>query len=143
MYHASGKPYSSFHTTDGKRRDDYRSLLLGIRWDKEVLHKRINARCKAMFEQGLVEEVRQLQGKLSAEAMQGVGYKEVIGYLNRAYNLDDAAEKVRRGTRRLAKHQMTWLRRFHDMKWIPGNSENVLSIALKYCAEWRENTTSA
>lgn len=137
VFHASGKPYSSFHTTDGQRRDDYRSLLLGIRWDKEVLHKRINARCKAMFADGLVDEVRGLEGKLSPEARQGVGYKEVSGYLNREYNLEDAAEKVRRGTRRLAKHQMTWLRRFHDMKWIPGDSEDILATALKHVADWQ------
>jgi tRNA dimethylallyltransferase len=127
VYHASGKPYSSFHTTDGQRRDDYRSLLLGIRWDKDILHKRINARCKAMFANGLVEEVRSLSGKLSAEAHQGVGYKEVFGYLNREYSL--------------AKHQMTWLRRFHDMKWIPGDSDNVLNIALQHYVTWREGDT--
>lgn len=130
VYHASGTPYSQFHTTDGQRRADYQSVLIGLRWDKELLHRRINARCKQMFADGLVEEVAQLKDQLSPEARQAVGYKEVIEYLEGRCSLDDAAEKVRRATRHLAKHQMTWLRRFRDLHWLAGDAPDLPQQAL-------------
>ena len=91
-----------------------------------------------MFAGGLVDEVKGLLGKMSSEAQQGVGYKEVVGYLERQYSLEDAAEKVRRGTRKLAKHQMTWLRRFHDLHWLPGDNENLVEEAIQLVKNWRE-----
>ncbi|TVR47386.1 MAG: tRNA (adenosine(37)-N6)-dimethylallyltransferase MiaA [Planctomycetota bacterium] len=125
VFYASGTPYSHFHTTDGIRRSDYRSLLLGLRWDKETLHRRINARCKQMFAAGLVEEVRSLQHRLSPEARQAVGYKEVIACLEGRISPEDAAEQVRRASRHLAKHQLTWLRRFSDLHWLPGDAQDL------------------
>jgi len=121
----TGRPYSSFHTTDGIRRDTYRSLLLGLHWDKETLHRRINARTKNMFANGLVEEVRALASVLSPEARQAVGYKEVLAHLAGACTLDDAIEAVKRNSRHLAKHQLTWYRRFTDIVWLPGAAPDV------------------
>ena len=125
VYQISGRPYSSFHTTDGIRRDDYRTLLLGLRWDKELLHKRINARAKAMFAHGLIDEVRALKDRLSKEARQAVGYKEVIDFLEGRCDRAKAEEQVRRNTRLLAKHQLTWYRRFRDIVWLPGDAEDL------------------
>jgi tRNA dimethylallyltransferase len=125
----TGRPYSSFHTTDGVRRADYRCLQLGLQWERETLHRRINARAKAMFAAGLVDEVRALAGRLSPEARQAVGYKEVLDHLAGAYGLDEALELVKRHSRHLAKHQLTWYRRFVDIAWLPGDADDLAARA--------------
>lgn len=126
----TGRAYSSFHTTDGVRRACYRSLLLGLRWERETLHRRINARAKALFAAGLVEEVRALGPHLSPEARAAVGYKEVLDHLAGAYALDQALELVKRHSRHLAKHQLTWYRRFNDIVWLPGDAPDLLAQAV-------------
>lgn len=130
VYQISGKPYSSFHTTDGTRRACWRTLLLGLRWDKEQLHSRINLRAKEMFNAGLLDEVRSLQDRLSKQARDGVGYKEVIGHFKGEYDLAHALYLVRRHTRLLAKHQKTWYRRFHDIQWLEGAAPDLNEQAL-------------
>lgn len=120
VYEITGKPYSSFHTTDGTRRSCWRTLLLGLRWQKEALHQRINARSRWMFQNGLVDEVERLLPIMSKQARDGVGYKEVIGYLKHSHDLKHACYLVQRNTRLLAKHQITWYRRFRDIRWLDG-----------------------
>lgn len=117
----AGRPYSSFHTTDGVRRDCYRSLLIGLHWERPALNERINARAKRMFADGLIAEVAALEPHLSREARQAVGYKEVIAHLWGAYDARRALELVRRNSRHLGKHQQTWYRRFSDIHWLAGD----------------------
>ena len=123
----AGRPYSSFHTTDGVRRADYHATLIGVQWDKPVLHQRIAERVRAMFANGLVEEVRALRGRLCPEAAAGVGYKEVLAHLDGAYDLARAHELVVFATRHLAKHQLTWYRRWNDIHWLPGNAPDLIN----------------
>jgi len=130
VYQLSGRRYSSFHVTAGRRRADYRALLIGLDWDKEALHRRINARCKAMFANGLVDEVAALRERLSPAAQQAVGYKEVLGHLDGDYDREHACYLVQRASRHLAKQQRTWFRRFTDVHWLPGDAEDLLQRAL-------------
>lgn len=129
VFRLTGRPYSSFHTTDGVRREDRRALLLGLRWDKEALHRRINARGRAMFAAGLVAEVAALRHRLSPEAWQAVGYKEVRDHLEGRCDLAGAQERVLRASRHLAKHQHTWLKRFRDLVWLPGDAPDLADRA--------------
>ncbi|AHB41539.1 hypothetical protein P148_SR1C00001G0749 [candidate division SR1 bacterium RAAC1_SR1_1] len=90
-------------------------LLLGLRREKEETNKRINARIKQMFKEGLIEEVEWLlkQGyKSSLQSMQGIGYKEVAAYLEGEYDKEKCEELLRRNTHHLAKKQRTWFRRY-------------------------------
>lgn len=129
VFRLTGRPYSSFHVTDGKRRDDLLPLQLGLQWDKPVLHARIAARTRAMFAAGLVDEVRRLRPRLSPEALQAVGYKEVAQHLDGALDLPQCIAAVELGTRHLAKHQMTWYRRFPDIAWLPGDAPDLAERA--------------
>ena len=129
VHRLTGRPYSSFHTTDGVRRADYRTLSIGLVWDRERLHQRINRRVKDLFAAGLVDEVRALQSQLCAEALQAVGYKEVIGFLRGEYDLERARYLVARNSRHLAKHQLTWYRRFRDVLWLPGDAADLVERA--------------
>ena len=136
VWHLTGQPYSSFHTTDGIRRTDIRPLLLGLQWDKEVLHARIAERTRLMFAADLVAEVTAMRGTMSPEAAQAVGYKEVIAYLDGTYDLAEAHERVARGTRHLAKHQLTWYRSWPDIQWLPGDASELLTLAMDRYRSW-------
>jgi tRNA dimethylallyltransferase len=125
VHQLTGQPYSSFHTTDGVRRGALRTLLLGLEWDRAVLHRRIAARAQAMFAAGLVDEVRALAPRLSAEARQAVGYKEVLGLLAGEHDAARALELVTINSRRLAKHQLTWYRGWSDIRWLPGDAPDL------------------
>lgn len=96
-------------------RDDVR--LIGLEWPVEEINRRINARVKAMFEQGFVEEVRALHaaGKLGRQAREALGYKQIIDHLEGRLTLEEAFEQVKIRTRQYAKQQRTWLRRFRHL----------------------------
>jgi tRNA dimethylallyltransferase len=138
VYQLTGKPYSSFHTTDGIRRSCWRTLLIGLHWNREQLHHRINARSRWMFQNGLVDEVGALRSKLSKQARDGVGYKEVIGYLKKAHDLKHACYLVQRNTRLLAKHQLTWYRRFQDIRWLDAEAVDLPRQAELLCKRFLE-----
>ena len=129
VHRLTGQPYSSFHTTDGGRRADLSALQLGLAWDKSVLHQRIAARTAAIFAAGLVDEVRALRPRLSPEALQAVGYKEVVELLDGRLDLAACIDAVALGTRHLAKHQLTWYRRFSDIRWLPGDAADLVDQA--------------
>lgn len=125
----TGKPYSSFHTSDGVRRSDLRTLHLGLHWPKAMLHQRISERCAGMFQAGLVAEVAGLRGRLSPEASQAVGYKEVLDHLAGRCALAAAQQQVELASRHLAKHQLTWYRRMADLVWLPGGAGDLTDRA--------------
>ena len=129
VFRLTGKPYSSFHTTDGGRRADLQALQLGLQWDKAVLHARISERTRTMFAAGLIDEVRALRDRLSPEARQAVGYKEVIEHLDGRLDLAACIDAVALGSRHLAKHQLTWYRRFADIVWLPGDATDLIAQA--------------
>jgi len=136
VHRLTGKPYSSFHTTDGVRREGLRTLLIGLEWPRAVLHRRIAERASAMFAAGLVDEVRALIPRLSSEARQAVGYKEVLGLLAGDYDQACALELVTRNSRRLAKHQLTWYRGWPDIRWLPGDDPELLARAVAMAGEF-------
>lgn len=90
-------------------------LMIGLRRDKESTNQLINARIKEMFQNGLVNEVEMLLSEgyaPSLQSMQGIGYKEVIGYLLNEYTYEKMEELLKRNTHHLAKKQRTWFRRY-------------------------------
>ncbi len=116
-----GVSYAAKHEGLRARRPHYDALLFGITMDRERLYKRIDARVDAMVEAGLVDEVRALaEGGLAETltAMQAIGYKEVVAYLDGALTLDEAIEEVKRRSRRYAKRQLSWLRRDGRVRWL-------------------------
>ena len=143
VFRLTGKAYSSFHTTDGGRRDDLTALQLGLRWEKIVLSTRIHERTQAMFAAGLVEEVRRLRPRLSPEALQAVGYKEVAEHLDGRLPLDGCLAAVELATRHLAKHQLTWYRRFSDIVWLPGDAPDLVTRAEAAAREFLTRSSAA
>lgn len=120
VFHATGKPISQLQAQwDAQRR--YDCVLIGLRRPKDDLSRRINLRVKNMVEAGLREEVAALLAEpagLSPQAAQAVGYAEVIEHLQGHCSYEQAIEQIKINTRKLAKKQRTWQRRFADVHWF-------------------------
>lgn len=128
VYKYTGMPISSFHRIGQSRKSVYNLLMFGLVLEREKLYKRIEQRVDRMIQEGLVEEVRGLLNKgLSTElsSMRGLGYKEIIKYLEGEMPLDQAVDILKRNTRRFAKRQMTWFRRDNRIKWLNPDEVDV------------------
>lgn len=100
---------------------DYDFRFYALNMEREWLYDRINKRVERLISEGLVDEVKSLLDKgydTSLSSMKGIGYKEIIGYLNGEYDLVDAVELTMKNTRHYAKRQITWLKRYDFAKWI-------------------------
>lgn len=113
----SGKPYSSFLSLKKNTRN-FIPVIIGLEAEREVLYSRINQRVDIMVEQGLVAEAHNLYSNKDLNALQTVGYRELFGYFDGTYTLDEAIDEIKKNTRRFAKRQMTWFRRTEGAKWF-------------------------
>jgi len=96
----------------------YPFKIFGLEVEREKLYYNIGKRVDDMFRQGLVQEVKRLsKKKLSLTARGALGYKEILGYLQGEYSLEEAKELLKRNTRRFAKRQMTWFRADNRIQW--------------------------
>lgn len=96
-------------------------ILICLNRNREELYERINKRVDIMIDEGLVNEVRAILNMGLSEAhisMKGIGYKEIISYLKGEITLEDAIELIKKNTRHLAKRQITWFKRYDEMKWF-------------------------
>ena len=120
-YRIHGTPISQHNREMRQKPSPYDLCFLALDMDRTVLYDRIDRRVDLMIEQGLVDEVRGLvQEGLSAgmTAMQGLGYKEILPYLEGSCTLEEAVRVLKRDTRHFAKRQLTWLRAEKDVRWI-------------------------
>lgn len=115
----SGKTKAEYDR-DSRQEPSYDAVIYGMEWEREELYRRIDLRVDRMIEQGLVEEVQNLLNQgvpKDATAMQAIGYKELIAYLEGNCTLEEAIEVIKRETRRYAKRQLTWFRRNKNIIW--------------------------
>ena len=96
--------------------------FFAINMDREKLYDRINLRVDIMLEQGLIDEVENLVKKYSnfPTAMQGLGYKEVVEFLNKEISKEEMIDKIKQESRRYAKRQLTWFRKNKEIIWLDG-----------------------
>jgi tRNA dimethylallyltransferase len=121
VFAGAGRPISELQRQWDTGRRRYDCVFLGLRRQKEDLHRRINLRVKRMVEAGLRDEVAALlagPGGLSPQAAQAVGYAELIEHLRGRLTFEEAVERIKINTRQLAKKQRTWHRRFRDVQWL-------------------------
>ncbi len=122
---------------------DYEYCLVGLKRYREELYERIDRRVDILMDEGLLDEIKMLQNMGLTEeniSMKGIGYKEIFGFLNGEYDLAEAVRLIKRNTRHYAKRQMTWFRRYDEIRWFNlseyESKENALNDILKY---WKEN----
>jgi tRNA dimethylallyltransferase len=130
IYHVTGKTKTELDR-ESKKEVKYNYKVYGIKLEREELYNRINLRVDKMIDQGLVNEVRELLDKyvLSKTALQGLGYKEVIKYLDGTISYDEMTEILKQETRKYAKRQLTWFRRDKRINWL--EPENAVQEIIK------------
>lgn len=120
-YKETGKPISEHNETERKKESPYQFCYFVLNDDREHLYERIDKRVDQMLNDGLVDEVRALKKRgLNKDmvSMKGLGYKEILGYLNGEYSYEEAVRILKRDTRHFAKRQITWFKRERDVIWF-------------------------
>ena len=117
----------------------YKPLVIGLEMDRSLLYQRINERVDQMIAAGLVDEVKTLvaRGYQDCQAMNAIGYKELIPFIQGDMQLDEAVELLKRNSRRYAKRQYTWFRNKMDVQWHeirPEHAEKSFSAILSEVA---------
>ncbi|MCF0228084.1 MAG: tRNA (adenosine(37)-N6)-dimethylallyltransferase MiaA [Parasporobacterium sp.] len=120
-YHDTGSPISVHNREQHQRESCYNSAYIVLNRSREVIYDRINRRVDLMIESGLENEVRDLlKGGVPEDslAMQGLGYKEMISYINGRADFNETVSIIKQSTRHFAKRQLTWFRREKDVIWM-------------------------
>ncbi len=120
-YNETGKKFSQNNEEQRQNESPYEFKYFVLNMDREKLYERINMRVDMMVNAGLVEEVENLLKMgyhKDLNSMQGIGYKEIVSYLNGEMSLEDAIETLKQNTRHFAKRQLTWFRREKTVTWV-------------------------
>ena len=119
------KPFSSFHSNEEFELPDD-TLVFGLQRDRQSLYDRINQRVDNMIDEGLADETQKILEMGYSKDLQplnAVGYREIIAVLEGKMELDKAIEKIKTQTRRYAKRQLTWFRRWDFIEWLPADEK--------------------
>lgn len=145
FYEKTGKCISEHNEEQREKSAPYRFAYFVLTDRREKLYARIDARVDGMLEKGLVEEVEALKAMGCTKnqvSMQGLGYKEILEYLDGECSLEDAVYRIKRDTRHFAKRQLTWFRREKDVVWIfredfgiEGQDEHILEHMMQILAD--------
>ncbi|MBO4618307.1 MAG: tRNA (adenosine(37)-N6)-dimethylallyltransferase MiaA [Lachnospiraceae bacterium] len=121
FFHETGKPISVHNKEQYEKQSDYNFAYFVLNDQRETIYKKIDARVDIMVEKGLVAEVERLKDAgmtITDVSMQGLGYKEILLYLNGEISLDEAIYRIKRDSRHFAKRQITWFKRERDVIWL-------------------------
>ena len=123
-FHLTGERISSHNKTEREKTSAYNSCYFVLNDDRERLYAGIDRRVDQMLSEGLVEEVKRLREmgcRRDMVSMQGLGYKEILAWLDGETTYEQAVEILKRNTRHFAKRQLTWFRREKDCVWVNKN----------------------
>lgn len=132
IYHKTGKTKTEQELQSRKNEVKYEYKVFAITMDREKLYERIEKRVDFMIEQGLIEEVKQILEKYHTfpTAMQGLGYKEVVEYLEGSCTKEEMIEKIKKETRHYAKRQLTWFRKNKEIIWLDGEKSTDENVSI-------------
>lgn len=135
IYHKTGKTKTEQELESRKSEIKYNYKLFAITMDRQVLYEKIEKRVDKMIEQGLIDEVQGILNKYQKfpTAMQGLGYKEVVEYLENKITKEEMVQKIKKETRHYAKRQLTWFRKNKNIIWLNGENsiEDNIDIMIK------------
>lgn len=121
FYHLTGEPISRHNETERAKESPYNFVYFVLNDERSKLYQRIDLRVDKMMEQGLLDEVTRLRDMgyhRTMVSMQGLGYKEILDYLNGDITLEEAVYIIKRETRHFAKRQLTWFKHERDVTWL-------------------------
>ena len=135
IFHKTGKTKTELEKESRMKEIPYNYKVYAVTLDREKLYKRIEQRVDKMIEKGLIEEVKSILEKYSTfpTAMQGLGYKEVVEYIENKISKEEMIEKIKKETRHYAKRQLTWFRKNKETIWLDGekNIEENIKIIIQ------------
>ncbi len=130
IFEMTGKPYSQLRTNPKKERP-FNIIQIGLTMEREELYNRINLRVDKMIKAGLIDEAKQFYQYRNLNALNTVGYKELFGYFDGNYDLQEAIRLIKRNTRHYAKRQLTWWNRDKSIIWFhPSQKEKILETII-------------
>ncbi len=140
FYHQTGEKISAHNERERQRSSPYDFRYFVLNDERSRLYQRIDRRVDQMMEEGLVEEVRRLKERglrPGMVSMQGLGYKEILDYLEGSCSLEEAVYRIKRDTRHFAKRQITWFKREKEVIWIDKssydyNEKKIVEAMLSY-----------
>ncbi len=143
FYHQNGTPISAHNAEQKQNESPYALAYFVLNMPRELLYQRIDRRVDQMLEEGLLEEVKGLRKEgchRGMVSMQGLGYKEILAYLDGEYPLEEAIRVLKRDTRHFAKRQLTWFRREPEVVWVDKDRFNyeedqILGYMLDICKD--------
>ena len=126
----TGRTYTSFRKREKKQRP-FRIVKIGLNRTREELYNRINARVDQMMEKGLLNEASEMYPRKDLNALNTVGYKELFGYFNGQWTLEEAVDRIKGNTRRYARKQLTWYKKDPQIKWFhPDQKQDIINYIL-------------
>ena len=143
FYKENGFPISQHNEEQKQNETPYNLAYFVLNAPRELLYERIDRRVDEMMENGLMEEVQKLKDmgcRRDMTSMQGLGYKEILSFLEGEVPLEEAVRILKRDTRHFAKRQLTWFRRESDVIWLDKDKfsfdeEKILEYMLSVCKE--------
>ena len=121
FYETHHEKISAHNAEQAEKESPYNYAFFVLTDDRKLLYERIEKRIDIMLEKGLINEVKALQAEglnRNYISMQGLGYKEILAYLEGEISLEEAIYILKRDTRHFAKRQITWFKREKDVKWL-------------------------
>lgn len=142
-YRQTGEPISLHNRREREKESPYNFLYYVVNTERSILYERIERRIDMMMADGLVEEVQALKDMgctRNLVSMQGLGYKEILDYLNGECTLEEAVYILKRDTRHFAKRQITWFKRERDVRWLnlPDYDNDTARVTAKVVADAKE-----
>lgn len=135
VFKLTGKTISQFNAENDIYDIPYNVYYFVLTMDREKLYDRINKRVDIMLEKGLIDEVKQLKAMgytADMQSMKGIGYKEILYYLDGKISLEEAIYLIKKGSRNYAKRQLTWFRKDHRVRWINKDEFNNESDIIEH-----------
>lgn len=139
VYDITGVKFSELNTDIRKKSNKYDCILIGLSMERKVLYERINQRVDEMLSKGLVDEVSSLIKKGYSKnlvSMRGIGYKEIIEYLEGNTDYEEAVNTLKQNTRRFAKRQYTWFLKDENVKWFSMDNPSEIDKTLDSIVEY-------
>lgn len=130
----AGKPYSQLRNNFSNQRF-FKTIMVGLTLEREILYNRINQRVDLMMAEGLLDEAKELYLHRSHNALNTVGYRELFQYMDGSCSLEEAIELIKRNSRRYAKRQLTWFSKY-PIKWFStADSKEIITFLEKEIAD--------
>lgn len=138
FYKKTGTKISEHNEAESQKESPYNFEYFVLNYDRQKLYDRIDRRIDIMLEDGLLDEVKSLVDEGYSRdlvSMQGLGYKEMIDYIQERYTLDEAVYTLKRDTRHFAKRQVTWFKREKQVTWVNKNEFDSEADILSFMIE--------